>query len=98
MKTILLVDDEPKIRELARDYLEHAGFAVVLAGDGRSALDQARTRRPDLVVLDLGLPEVDGLEVIRTLRRDSSSRSSSSPRAMTSWTSSSGSSSAPTTT
>ena len=72
MKTILLVDDEPKIRELARDYLEHAGFAVETAGDGRAALAAARTRRPDLIVLDLGLPEVDGLEVIRTLRRDSS--------------------------
>ena len=71
MKTILLVDDEPKIRELARDYLEHAGFAVETAGDGRAALTAVRTRSPDLVVLDLGLPEVDGLEVIRTLRRDS---------------------------
>ncbi len=71
MKTILLVDDEPKIRELARDYLEHAGFAVEAAADGRAALTAVRTRSPDLVVLDLGLPEVDGLEVIRTLRRDS---------------------------
>ena len=71
MKTILLVDDEPKIRELARDYLEHAGFAVETAGDGRAALVAARTHAPDLLVLDLGLPEVDGLEVIRTLRRDS---------------------------
>ena len=72
MKTILLVDDEPKIRELARDYLEHAGFAVETAADGRAALVSARTRLPDLIVLDLGLPEIDGLEVIRTLRRDSS--------------------------
>ncbi len=71
MKTILLVDDEPKIRELARDYLEHAGFTVETAGDGRAALIAARTHAPDLLVLDLGLPEVDGLEVIRTLRRDS---------------------------
>ena len=71
MKTILLVDDEPKIRELARDYLEHAGFAVETASDGRAALVAARTHAPDLLVLDLGLPEVDGLEVIRTLRRDS---------------------------
>jgi DNA-binding response OmpR family regulator len=71
MKTILLVDDEPKIRELARDYLEHAGFAVETAADGRAALTAARTRAPDLLVLDLGLPEIDGLEVIRTLRRDS---------------------------
>jgi two-component system, OmpR family, alkaline phosphatase synthesis response regulator PhoP len=71
MKTILLVDDEPKIRELARDYLEHAGFAVVTAGDGKVAIQLAGARSPDLIVLDLGLPEVDGLEVIRRLRRDS---------------------------
>jgi DNA-binding response OmpR family regulator len=72
MKTILVVDDEPKIAALARDYLEHAGFAVVTAGDGRSALDAVRRTRPDLVVLDLGLPEVDGLDVTRAIRRDSS--------------------------
>jgi len=71
MKTILLVDDEPKIRDLARDYLEHAGYAVESAADGRAALQAVRTRTPDLIVLDLGLPEVDGLEVIRTIRRDS---------------------------
>ena len=70
MKTILVVDDEPKIVQLARDYLEHAGFAVVTAGDGRAALDTIATAPPDLVVLDLGLPEVDGLEVTRRLRRE----------------------------
>jgi DNA-binding response OmpR family regulator len=68
MPTVLVVDDEPKIVQLARDYLEHAGFAVLTAGDGASALHAARTRQPDLVVLDLGLPGVDGLEVMRTLR------------------------------
>jgi DNA-binding response OmpR family regulator len=71
MKTILVVDDEPKIVQLARDYLEHAGFGVVTARDGRSALDEVRRRRPDLVVLDLGLPELDGLDVTRAIRRDS---------------------------
>jgi len=71
MKTILVVDDEPKIVTLARDYLEHAGFAVVTAGDGPTALATARQRRPDLVVLDLGLPGLDGLDVARELRRDS---------------------------
>jgi DNA-binding response OmpR family regulator len=69
-KTILVVDDEPKIADLARDYLEHAGFAVLVSGDGRMALDLARRRHPDLVVLDLGLPGLDGLEVTRELRRD----------------------------
>jgi DNA-binding response OmpR family regulator len=71
MKTILVVDDEPKIATLARDYLEHAGFAVLTASDGTSALATIRQRRPDLVVLDLGLPGLDGLDVTRELRRDS---------------------------
>jgi DNA-binding response OmpR family regulator len=72
MKTILVVDDEPKIAALARDYLEHAGFAVVTAADGQAALEAVGRTRPDLVVLDLGLPEVDGLDVTRAIRRDSS--------------------------
>ena len=71
MKTILVVDDEQKIATLARDYLEHAGFAVLTANDGPSALTTIRQRRPDLVVLDLGLPGLDGLDVTRELRRDS---------------------------
>jgi len=70
MATILVVDDEPKITQLVRDYLERAGFAVVTAGDGREALMRARTEQPDLVVLDLGLPQLDGLDVTRQLRRD----------------------------
>jgi two-component system alkaline phosphatase synthesis response regulator PhoP len=68
MPTVLVVDDEPKIAQLARDYLEHAGFAVLTAGDGPSALQSARTRHPDLIVLDLGLPGLDGLEVMRSIR------------------------------
>ncbi|MBA2382745.1 MAG: response regulator transcription factor [Chloroflexi bacterium] len=71
MKTILVVDDEPKIADLARDYLEHAGFAVRTAGDGDAALTAVRRDRPDLVVLDLGLPGLDGLDVTRAIRRDS---------------------------
>ena len=72
MKTVLVVDDEPRIVDLARDYLEHAGFAVLTATDGPSALRAARTRKPDVLVLDLGLPGMDGLDVARELRRDSS--------------------------
>ena len=68
MQTVLVVDDEPKIAQLARDYLEHAGFAVLTAGDGASAIHAVRVRQPDLVVLDLGLPRVDGLEVMRSIR------------------------------
>jgi len=71
MDRILIVDDEPKIVRLVRDYLEHAGFAVTVARDGREALMRARTDPPDLVVLDLGLPGLDGLDVTRSLRRDS---------------------------
>jgi DNA-binding response OmpR family regulator len=71
-RTILVVDDEPRIVELARDYLEHAGFRVITANDGRGALDVARHDRPDLIVLDLGLPGLDGLDVTRELRRDGS--------------------------
>ncbi|MFL5684983.1 MAG: response regulator [Chloroflexota bacterium] len=71
-RTILVVDDEPRIVELARDYLEHAGFRVITADDGRRAVEAARRERPDLVVLDLGLPGLDGLEVTRDLRRDGS--------------------------
>jgi DNA-binding response OmpR family regulator len=68
---ILVVDDEPKIVQLVRDYLERAGFAVSTARDGNEALMRAHQERPDLIVLDLGLPALDGLEVTRRLRRDS---------------------------
>jgi DNA-binding response OmpR family regulator len=69
MKTILVVDDEPKIVKLVRDYLERAGFSVQVATDGKTALSLARTGKPDLVILDLGLPQMDGLDVTRELRR-----------------------------
>ena len=68
---VLVVDDEPKIVRQARDYLENSGFRVVSAGDGTTALALARHERPDLVVLDLNLPGVDGLDVCRALRRES---------------------------
>ncbi|HKA10923.1 MAG TPA: response regulator transcription factor [Candidatus Dormibacteraeota bacterium] len=70
VKTVLVVDDEPQIVQLLRDYLEHSGFAVLNAGDGPTALRIARTQHPDLVILDLGLPGLDGLDVTRSLRRD----------------------------
>jgi DNA-binding response OmpR family regulator len=68
---ILLVEDETKIARLVRDYLEHAGFEAEVVGDGDAALASARRSRPDLVVLDLGLPGRDGLDVARVLRRTS---------------------------
>ncbi|MBM3124872.1 MAG: response regulator transcription factor [Chloroflexi bacterium] len=68
---ILIVDDEPKIVRLARDFLEKNGYRVITAGDGESALAAARRDKPDLIVLDLMLPIIDGREVCRILRRES---------------------------
>jgi len=69
--TILIVEDEPKIARLARDYLEKNGYRVLVAGDGDSGLAMARREKPDLLVLDLMLPGMDGLDVCRALRRES---------------------------
>jgi DNA-binding response OmpR family regulator len=71
MKTILVVDDEPKITQLVRDYLERAGFDVLVAYDGKKALSLAKTEKPDMVVLDLGLPQLDGLDFTREFRKTS---------------------------
>jgi DNA-binding response OmpR family regulator len=71
VKRVLVVEDESRIARLVRDYLEHAGFEVAVAGDGEVALAETRRARPDLVVLDLGLPGRDGLDVARSLRRTS---------------------------
>jgi two-component system alkaline phosphatase synthesis response regulator PhoP len=70
-ETILVVDDEPHIVELARMYLEQAGYRVESTGDGAAALVQARRLHPALVVLDLMLPGLDGWEVCHRLRADS---------------------------
>jgi two-component system alkaline phosphatase synthesis response regulator PhoP len=72
MQTILVVDDERQIAQIARDYLQHAGYSVITAGDGVEALALVRERQPDLVVLDLGLPGLDGLDVAGRLRREGS--------------------------
>lgn len=71
MKTILVVDDEPKITQLVSDYLIRAGYIVQVAHDGKVALSHARTDKPDLVVLDLGLPQLDGLDFTREVRKSS---------------------------
>jgi DNA-binding response OmpR family regulator len=67
---VLVVDDDPTVSDVVRRYLERAEYDVTLAMDGQGALDAVRDRRPDLVVLDLMLPGIDGLEVCRRLRRD----------------------------
>ena len=72
VKTVLVVEDELKISRLIRDYLESAGFAVIEATDGPSAVSMSRSHRPDMVVLDLGLPGMDGLDVTRRIRETSS--------------------------
>jgi two-component system alkaline phosphatase synthesis response regulator PhoP len=70
-QTILVVDDEPQIVEVVQDYLKQAGFRVLAARDGQTALTIARHERPDLVILDLMLPGgMDGLDVCRNLRQD----------------------------
>jgi DNA-binding response OmpR family regulator len=71
MKNILVVDDEAKIVRLVRDYLERAGYGVLVAADGQTAISMARREKPDLIVLDLGLPAKDGLDVTRELRKTS---------------------------
>ena len=70
-RTILVVDDEPTLRETLAENLEMEGFRVVTAADGRQALDRFRESQPDLVVLDLMLPELSGIEVCRVIRRES---------------------------
>jgi len=67
---VLVVDDDPTVSDVVRRYLERAEFEVTLAVDGQGALDAVAAQRPDLVVLDLMLPGIDGLEVCRRLRAD----------------------------
>jgi len=67
---ILIVDDEPPIIDILEYNLKKANYKVIVARDGQEALDKARHQRPDLVILDLMLPKLDGLEVCRALRRD----------------------------
>jgi DNA-binding response OmpR family regulator len=70
-KSILVVDDDPKIVEIVSLYLKREGYRVLAAYDGRQALEMAREKRPDLIVLDLMLPGLDGMDVCRLLRDES---------------------------
>jgi two-component system, OmpR family, alkaline phosphatase synthesis response regulator PhoP len=69
MTTVLVVEDELEIARVVRDYLQHAGYEVIVVGDGGSAVASVRSAKPDLLVLDLGLPGTDGLDVAREVRR-----------------------------
>jgi len=69
---ILIIEDESKIAKLARDYLEKGGYRTITAADGQMGLAAFRHERPDLVILDLNLPHIDGLDLSRAMRRESS--------------------------
>ena len=69
MRSILVVEDDQSIARLIRDYLDRAGFSVVVTGDGETALARTKIEKPDVIVLDLGLPGRDGIELLRELRR-----------------------------
>lgn len=71
MRTVLVVEDETRIATLVADYLSAAGFNPIVAADGDEAVRQAWSEQPDLIVLDLGLPKRDGLDVIRDVRKQS---------------------------
>ncbi len=68
---ILVADDDAQIRDIVRIALTQAGLGVAEAGDGRAALEKAESLRPDLIILDIGMPEMDGLKVCRALRKTS---------------------------
>jgi DNA-binding response OmpR family regulator len=70
MKTILVADDKANIRNLVRDYLEAEGFRVVIATDGREALYAARAEKPDLILLDIMMPEMSGYDFIKSYRKE----------------------------
>lgn len=70
-RKILIVDDEARLVDVLKAYLERDGYKVIAAYDGKQALAQARREKPDLILLDLMLPEIDGMEVCRTLRKES---------------------------
>lgn len=69
MSRILIIEDDPEIRKIEKDYLENNGFEVVVAAEGKAGLLMVDTQKPDLVILDLNLPKMDGLEVCKGIRK-----------------------------
>lgn len=69
--TLLVVDDKPSVRAMIRDYFNEQGYRVLTAGNGQEALTATRTERPDIILLDIMMPEMDGHQFLRELRRDS---------------------------
>jgi DNA-binding response OmpR family regulator len=69
-KKILVVDDEEMIRELAKDYLESKGYDVIIAEDGKKGLAEAKSKRPDLIILDVNMPKMNGFQVLDELKKD----------------------------
>jgi DNA-binding response OmpR family regulator len=69
-KKILVVDDEEMIRELAKDYLESKGYDVLTAADGKKGLQEAKSKKPDLIILDVNMPKMNGFQVLDELKKD----------------------------
>lgn len=74
MQTVLLVDDDPIVHWVLQQYLGRAGFQVRTANDGREGLEQVRRERPDLIILDVRMSEVDGLETLKALKQDETTK------------------------
>jgi CheY-like chemotaxis protein len=71
MALILVIDDDDSVQTLFSQFLTNAGYSVAVASSGRDGLDQAREKKPDLIITDIMMPEMDGLEIIRAIRADS---------------------------
>ena len=73
-KTILIVEDDPKSLTLVRDLLQVSGYSTIEATDGKLGIELARTKKPDLILMDIQMPEIDGLEATRILKMDTTTR------------------------
>ena len=74
MQTILLVDDDPIVHWVLQQYLGRAGYEISTANDGRAALDMVQNKRPDLIILDVRMSEVDGLKTLKALKKDEATK------------------------